>query len=72
MPRKPKRKGTMPTASARPKSKSEGKMELRLRVDADLHDRIQAAADSDGNPASAFIRVAIVRELKRREKEGER
>lgn len=47
-------------------------MELRLRVDADLHDRIQAAADSDGNPASAFIRVAIVRELKRREKEGER
>jgi uncharacterized protein (DUF1778 family) len=53
----------------RKKVKAEEKVDIRLRVDSDLHDRIQAAADQEGNSVAAFIRAAVVKELKRRERE---
>jgi predicted HicB family RNase H-like nuclease len=49
--------------------KAAEKIDIRLRVDSDLHERIQAAADQEGNSVAAFIRSAVVRELKRRERE---
>lgn len=49
------------------KAKAEEKVDIRLRMDGDLHRRIQAAADAEGNSVAAFIRAAVVRELKRRE-----
>lgn len=52
------------------KMKVEEKIDIRLRVDGDLHQRIQAAADQEGNSVAAFIRSAVVKELKRREKEA--
>jgi predicted HicB family RNase H-like nuclease len=52
------------------KMKTEEKIDIRLRVDGDLHGRIQAAADQEGNSVAAFIRSAVVKELKRREKEA--
>jgi len=51
--------------------KTEEKIDIRLRVDSDLHQRIQDAADQEGNSVAAFIRAAVVKELKRREKEGD-
>lgn len=50
-------------------TKVDEKIDIRLRVDPELHSRIQAIADQDGNPVAAFIRAAVVRELKRRERE---
>lgn len=46
------------------------RIDIRLRVDPELHRRIQAAADQEGNSVAAFIRSAVVKELKRRESEG--
>jgi predicted HicB family RNase H-like nuclease len=54
----------------RKKMKIEEKIDIRLRVDSDLHQRIQAAADQESNSVAAFIRSAVVKELKRREKES--
>ncbi|MHC5538535.1 YlcI/YnfO family protein [Singulisphaera rosea] len=54
----------------RKKVRTEDKIDIRLRVDEDLHNRIQAAADQEGNSVAAFIRSAVVKELKRREKEA--
>jgi predicted HicB family RNase H-like nuclease len=54
----------------RKKMKVEDKMDIGLRVDGDLHQRIQAAADQEGNSVAAFIRSAVVKELKQREKDG--
>ena len=57
----------------RKKVKTEEKIDIRLRVDSELQRRIQAAADEEGNTVAAFIRAAVGKELKRREKEaGER
>jgi predicted HicB family RNase H-like nuclease len=56
----------------RKKMKTEEKIDIRLRVDGDLHRRIQEAADQEGNSVAAFIRAAVVKELKRREHENER
>jgi predicted HicB family RNase H-like nuclease len=53
------------------KMKVEEKIDIRLRVDSSLHARIQAAADQEGNSVAAFIRSAVVRELKRREKDAD-
>jgi uncharacterized protein (DUF1778 family) len=53
----------------RKKVKTEEKIDIRLRVDSELYDRIQAAANQEGNSVAAFIRAAVVRELKRRERE---
>ena len=55
----------------RKKVKTEEKVDIRLRVDGDLHQRIQDAADQEGNSVAAFVRSAVVKELKRREKEGD-
>jgi predicted HicB family RNase H-like nuclease len=55
----------------RKKMKTEEKFDIRLRVDADLHERIQGAADQEGNSVAAFIRAAVVKELNRREKSAE-
>jgi predicted HicB family RNase H-like nuclease len=52
------------------KMETEEKIDIRLRVDGDLHARIQAAAAQEGNSLAAFIRSAVVKELKRREKEA--
>jgi predicted HicB family RNase H-like nuclease len=57
-------------AKKKAKMKADVKFDIRLRVDDELHQRIQKAADQEGNSIAAFIRTAIVRELKRREKEG--
>jgi predicted HicB family RNase H-like nuclease len=54
----------------RKKMKPEEKFDIRLRVDSELHQRIQAAADQEGNSVAAFIRAAVVKELKRREREN--
>jgi predicted HicB family RNase H-like nuclease len=54
----------------RKKMKVSEKVDIRLRVDASLHDRIQTAADQEGNSVAAFIRAAVVRELTRREREA--
>lgn len=59
----------MARKKAKPKMKADEKFDIRLRVDEDLHQRIQAAADQEGNSVAAFIRSAVVRELKRRERE---
>jgi predicted HicB family RNase H-like nuclease len=49
------------------KAKTEDRIDIRLRVDADIHRRIQAAADREGNSVAAYIRAAVVRDLERRE-----
>jgi predicted HicB family RNase H-like nuclease len=48
--------------------KLEEKIDIRLRVDGELHGRIQAAADQEGNSVAAFIRTAVVEKLKRIER----
>lgn len=55
----------------RKQMRPEEKFDIRLRVDTDLHKRIQAAADTEGNSIAAFIRAAVVKELKRREREDQ-
>jgi predicted HicB family RNase H-like nuclease len=54
------------------KAKAMEKIDIRLRVDAELHRRIAAAADQEGNSVAAFIRSAVVKELKRREREDDK
>ena len=54
----------------RKKMKPEERFEIRMRVDGELHGRIQEAADQEGNSIAAFIRHAVVKELKVREKEA--
>jgi uncharacterized protein (DUF1778 family) len=49
----------------RKKMKTEEKVDIRLRVDAEFQARVQAAADQEGNSVAAFIRTAIVEKLKR-------
>lgn len=48
--------------------KTEEKIDIRLRVDADFQQRVQEAADQEGNSVAAFIRTAVVEKLKRIEK----
>jgi hypothetical protein len=50
--------------------KAEQRIDIRLRVDGDLHRRIQASADQESNSVAAFIRTAVVEKLKRIEKES--
>jgi hypothetical protein len=50
-------------------TKTEEKIDIRLRVDEELHKRIQTAADEEGNSVAAFIRAAVLKELKRRQRE---
>ena len=52
----------------RKKMKIEEKIDIRLRVDAEFQQRVQAAADQEGNSVAAFIRTAVVEKLKRIEK----
>jgi uncharacterized protein (DUF1778 family) len=52
----------------RKKMKIEEKIDIRLRVDYDFHQRVQAAADHEGNSVAAFIRTAVAEKLKRIEK----
>jgi predicted HicB family RNase H-like nuclease len=54
----------------RKKVKTEEKVDIRLRMDGELHERILKAASQEGNSVAAFIRAAVVKELKRREREG--
>ncbi len=54
----------------RKRVKTEEKIDIRLRVDSDLCERIQNAADQEGNSVAAFIRAAVVKELNRREREA--
>lgn len=51
-------------------TKTEERIDIRLRVDGDLHQRIQVAADQEGNSVAAFIRAAVVKELNRRDREA--
>jgi uncharacterized protein (DUF1778 family) len=46
------------------------KIDIRLRMDAKLQKQIQAAADKEFTTVAAFIRAAVVKELKRREAEA--
>ena len=50
-------------------SKVEEKVELRMRLDSDLMDRIKAVADESGLAVAAWVRSTIIRELKRIERE---
>lgn len=43
------------------------KIDIRLRMDIDLHKRIKKEATKEGNSVAAFIRSAVVKELNRRE-----
>jgi uncharacterized protein (DUF1778 family) len=54
----------------RKKMKTEEKIDIRLRVDSEFQQRVQAAADREGNSVAAFIRTAIVEKLTRIEKDG--
>lgn len=51
------------------KTKTDEKPEIRLRVDGAFLQRIQEAADQESNSVASFVRSALLRELKRREKE---
>ncbi len=46
------------------------KIDIRLRVDSKLQKQIQAAADKDFTTVAAFVRAAVVKELKRLESEA--
>lgn len=46
------------------------KVDIRLRMEEELAARIQSAADAEGNSVAAFVRSAVVKELKRRETAG--
>jgi predicted HicB family RNase H-like nuclease len=52
----------------RKKMTNEERIDIRIRVDGDLHRRIQNAADQESNSIAAFIRTAVVEKLKRIEK----
>lgn len=52
----------------RKKMKTEEKIDIRLRVDAEFQKRVQDAADREGNSVAAFIRTAVVEKLNRIEK----
>lgn len=52
-------------------SSDEKYFELRLRIDSNLRRRIQEAADTEGNSLASFVRSAVVKELKRREREDQ-
>ena len=52
----------------RKKMRTEEKIDIRLRVDAEFQQRVQAAADQEGNSVAAFIRTAVVEKLKRIER----
>ena len=54
---------------ARKKLKPAEKTDIRIRADETLIARIKAAADQEGNSIAAFVRAAVVKELKRREME---
>jgi hypothetical protein len=45
-------------------------IDIRIRVDAKLQKQLQAAAEKEFTTVAAFVRGAIVRELKRREAEA--
>jgi predicted HicB family RNase H-like nuclease len=49
--------------------KTDTKIDVRLRMDEELHQRIQAAAETEGNSIAAFIRATVVKELNRRDRE---
>ena len=49
----------------RKKMKTDEKVDIRLRVDVEFQQRVQEAADQEGNSVAAFIRTAIVEKLKR-------
>lgn len=46
------------------------KVDIRLRVDAEFQKRIQELADRDMTTVAAIIRAAVIRDLKRIEKES--
>jgi uncharacterized protein (DUF1778 family) len=46
------------------------KTDIRIRVDAKLQKQLLAAAEKEFTTVAAFVRGAIVRELKRREAEA--
>jgi uncharacterized protein (DUF1778 family) len=52
----------------RKKMKTEEKVDIRLRVDSEFQQRVQDAADQEGNSVAAFIRTAVVEKLKRIER----
>lgn len=45
------------------------RIDICLQVNGNLYRRIREAADQEGNPIAAFIRSAVAKELKRREKD---
>jgi uncharacterized protein (DUF1778 family) len=46
------------------------KIDIRLRMDPKLEKQIRAAAEKEFTTVAAFVRSAVVRELKRRETEA--
>jgi hypothetical protein len=54
----------------RKKMKTEDKIDIRMRVSEELRQRISEAASEDESTVAAFIRSAVVKELRRRDQEG--
>lgn len=52
------------------KKSDKPKIDIRLRVGPDLHDRIAKAADRAGDSVAGYIRSAVVKELRKSEREG--
>lgn len=50
-------------------TKTEEKVELRMRLDSELMERVKAVADESGLAVAAWVRSTIIRELKRIERE---
>ncbi len=49
--------------------KAEEKVELRMRLDSELMERIKAVADESGLAVAAWVRSTVIKELKRIERE---
>lgn len=53
----------------RKKMKTDEKVDMRIRLDADLMEQIKTVADEDGLAMAAWVRSLILKELKRRRRE---
>jgi predicted DNA binding CopG/RHH family protein len=58
-----------PLMGRKKKMKIEEKVELRMRLDSDLMERVKAVADDRGLAVAAWVRSTIIQELKRIERE---
>jgi hypothetical protein len=53
---------------AKKTTKTAEKVDIRLRVDADFHERIQRVAEEEHTTVAGYLRACVVKDFKRREK----